>query len=267
MSHLGWRLPAALLLTAGLALPAVGHEIKVFASQQATPEPGAKATVYLSWGHRVPVDDLIDAATLDRYDLVAPDGSKTRLKADGTSLQANPVKLDQPGLYRAVVARKPSVHTYVFDADGNRVFKRGPKSGVTDGKIDTGIRSVQCGTALIVSGRSGDDAPAPVGLPVEIVPLDGPAGWAVGADVRFVVLIDGKPAAAAPVVARPIGFKPDDAWSYAVTADAKGEFAVRPDAAGTWVLKVNIQRPGPETLRSEFDQESFTATLTLDIRP
>jgi hypothetical protein len=33
------------------------------------------------------------------------------------------------------------------------------------------------------------------------------------------------------------------------------------------VLKVNVKRPAPEASRSEFDTESFTATLTLEVRP
>lgn len=256
-------------IAAALALQSAAHEIKVFASQQAAPEPGTKATVFLSWGHRVPVDDLIDAATLDRYDLIAPDGTAAPLKAADTGLQANAVEFKHAGLYRAVVSRKSSVFTYVYDTDGNRVLKRGPKTAVTEGKIDTATRSVMAGTALIVVGKPGDDAPKPVGLPVEVTPLDGPAKWGANADLRFQVLVGGKPVVNPyPVVeARYVGFKPDNAWCYATTANKDGVATVRPDRAGTWVVKVNVKRPAPEASRSEFDTESFTATLTLEVRP
>jgi uncharacterized GH25 family protein len=256
-------------LVATLALPAAAHEIKVFASQQAIPEPGVKSTVFLSWGHRVPVDDLIDSTALDRYDLVAPDGTATALKSADTGLQANAVELKQAGLYRAVVTRKPSVYTYVLDGDGKRQLRRGPKTAVTEGMIDTATRSVMAGTALIVVGKPGDETPKPVGLPVELTPLTGPSKWAANADLKFQILVGGKPVESLyPVVeARYVGFKPDNAWCYATTADRDGVATIRPDRAGTWVLKVNVKRPAPEASRSEFDTESFTATLTLEVRP
>jgi len=258
-----------MLLATGLTFPASAHELKVFASQQAIAEPGTKSTIYLSWGHRVPVDDLIDAASVERYDLVAPDGTVAALKATDVGLHTNSVEFKQTGLYRAVTSRKASVFTYVFDGDGNRVLKRGPKSGITEGKIDTATRSVMAGTALILVGKAGDAAPKAVGLPVEITPLDGPAKWAANTDIRFEVLIGGKAVTNTfPIVeARYVGFKPDNAWSYATTANKDGVATIRPDRAGTWVVKVNVKRPAPDVQKSEFDTESFTATLSLEVRP
>jgi len=93
MSHSLSRIAATLLLAVALAVPAVAHELKVFASQQAIAEPGTKSTVYLSWGHRVPVDDLIDVASVERYDLIAPDGTASALKAADVGLHTNSVEL------------------------------------------------------------------------------------------------------------------------------------------------------------------------------
>ena len=263
------RLLFGLALASISALPATAHEIKVFASQQCVLEPGTKTTVFLSWGHRVPVDDLIDATTLDRYDLIVPDGTVTALKAANTGLQENVVEVKQTGLYRTVVSRKSSVYTYVFDADGNRILKRGSKTAITEGKIDIATRSIMSGTALIAVGKQADAVPKPVGLPVEITPLDSPTKWVANGDIRFEVLIGGKPVQNLfpEVVARYVGFKPDNAWCYATNANKEGVATIRPDRAGTWVLKVNVKRAAPESLRSEFDQESFTATLTLEVRP
>lgn len=261
-----------LVYTTSLALAMVccsakAHEIKVLASTHALPEAGSKVTVYLAWGHRVPVDDLIDAKTLEQYELVAPDGSKSPLKAEGTSLQANALLLDKQGIYQASVQRKTSMMTYVFDADGIRQMKRGGKSSVTEGKIDVASRSYQCGKAVIVVGKPSEDALKPLGHVIEIVPLAAPSKWNSNADLPFQVLVNGKPHASAEVVARPIGFKPDEAWSYSTHTNKTGIATIRPDRAATWVLKVNVKRPAPEADRKEIDQESLTATLTLEVQP
>jgi hypothetical protein len=63
---------ASVVFVFASALGSQAHEIKALASQLVVEKPGAKTTIYLSWGHRLPVDDLIDAATLERYDLLTP---------------------------------------------------------------------------------------------------------------------------------------------------------------------------------------------------
>lgn len=258
-----------ILVLTSLTTPIFAHEIKVFASQQAIAEAGGKTTVYLSWGHRVPVDDLIDGATLARYELLAPGGDRVTLKAEGTSLHANSVELKSPGVYQAVVDRKPSVFTYVLDQDGQRQLRRGGKSSVTEGTIDVATRSMMCGKAIVVVDKPGEEPLNPVGQVVEIVPLDSPSKWTANSDLKFRVLIQGKPVSTEfPIFeARPIGFKPDNAWSYATTVNRQGEATVRPDRAGTWVLKVNVKRKAAQADLKEFDQESFTATLTLEVAP
>jgi uncharacterized GH25 family protein len=47
----------------------------------------------------------------------------------------------------------------------------------------------------------------------------------------------------------------------------KGEFTLRPDKAGTWILKVNVKRKATEADQKEFDVESFTGTLTFEVGP
>jgi uncharacterized GH25 family protein len=253
-------------LLVGISGPASAHELKVFASQQQVPAPGAKTTAYLSWGHRLPVDGLVDASTLERYEVVAPDGSAGPLKAADTGLQENVVELAKTGLYRVVAARKPGVVTFVLDADGKRQMKRGPKSAAAGQKIDSSHRSTQAATALIVVGPPGAEPPTPVGLPVEVVPLSGPAAWTAGAEVRFRVLVGGKPMSA-EVEAKPVGHKPDDAWAVTAKADADGVFAVRLDRAGTWVFVAKVKTPAAAGKAAEYDTESFTGTLTLEVRP
>jgi hypothetical protein len=61
-----------------------------------------KTTVYLSWGERIPVDDLIDGATLEKYEWLAPDGKVKPLATTGVSLQTNVEELRDVGLHEIV---------------------------------------------------------------------------------------------------------------------------------------------------------------------
>ncbi|NBO91775.1 MAG: DUF4198 domain-containing protein [Planctomycetia bacterium] len=243
------------------------HEIKVLASNQQLGEAGGKTTVFLSWGHRLPIDDLVDSATIARYDLVAPDGKATALKLAEKSLQTNVVELKEPGVHQVAVARKYSTYTYIFDEEGQRQLKRGSKLDQGAAKIDAATKSLQCAKAMITVGKPSDKGPLAAGLPIEIIPLDGPAKWTNAATLRFQVLLEGKPLSTAEVVARPIGFKPDNAWNYATMSNRKGEFNIVASQAGTWVIKVHTQRLATGKVREEYDFESFTATLSLEVAP
>lgn len=81
------------------------------------------------------------------------------------------------------------------------------------------------------------------------------------------MLLDGKPLPKAELTGRYIGFRPDHAWCYSITADEKGIAIVRPTQAGTWVLKVTSKTPTTGSARDQYDFESQTTTLTLEIQP
>lgn len=254
--------------TAALLLAAAGvsqaHDVKVLASRLQVAKPGAKSTIYLSWGHRLPVDELLNAVSIERYDLIGPDGAATPLTREGISLQTNVVELKEPGLYQVLVLRKASIMTYVIDEDGNRVLKRGPRSEIKEGKIDYAMRSVQTAKAILTVGDV-KELVKPAGLPIEIVPLEPPARWASKASLHFQVLLQGKPLAGADLTATYIGFRPDDAACYATHTGRDGVATVVPAQAGTWVLRVNSKKLAQGDARTVYDYESFTTTLTIEI--
>jgi len=244
-----------------------GHEIKAFASRMNIPEASGKSTIYLSWGHRLPVDDLVDSDSLERYDLVSPGGIAIGLKKADLSLQTNVIELKEAGIHQVLVNRKPSVYTYVFDNDGSRQLKRGPKTAVTEGKIDVGTKSIQCAKGMIVVGPGAKETIKPAGQPIEIVPLDPPMNWNENKSVRFQVLLNGKPLSFPEVNARYVGFKPDNAWCYTTTGNRDGELTIRAAHAGTWVLKVSSKQLTHGETREQYDFESYTATLSLEVLP
>jgi uncharacterized GH25 family protein len=194
-------------------------------------------------------------------------GEATPLKRANLSLQANVVELKETGIHQVLVGRKAGIYTYVFDEEGNRLLKRGPKTTVKEGKIDYAMRSQQCAKALIVVGAASTELVKAAGLPIEIVPLDGPSAWKSNKDLRFQVLLKGKPLPTAELKARYVGFKPDTGWCYATTTNRDGIASIRPSQAGTWVLKVYTRQLATGASREQYDFDSFTSTLTLEIQP
>ncbi len=254
------------LLALAQATECRAHDLKVLVSRLVA-APGEQDTVYISYGHVLPVDTPVDADTLDDYSLKTPSGSVVYLKKEGVSLQANEVHVEEEGTYQAVATRKPLVFSEVVDKQGNHTHVRGPKSGITEGTVESTTRSLQFAKALLVSGSKNNNPLEPLGHVLEIVPADTPTAWKSGQDLTFQVLFGGKPLANADVFATYIGFKPDKAWCYATSTDPKGAAVVRPSQPGTWVLKVKVQKPAPKGKQAEYDLESYSATLVLEVRP
>jgi uncharacterized GH25 family protein len=257
-----WGTVVGFLLCVGTVARA--HELKVFASKLAVDKPGVKTTVYLSWGERIPVDDLIDGKTLERFEFLTPDGKVSLLKTNGVSLQTNVEELRDMGLHEIVVGKKPTVYTFVFEKDGKRSLKLCPKTEIKEGRIDYAGRSVQSAKAFIVVGAC-HKPPKPAGLPMEIVPLDPPSRWAKGASLHFQVLLEGKPIPFVNVQARYVGFTPDDAWCYATDTNREGIAHIRPSHPGTWVILVHHKRPTSGALHDQYDFDSFMTTLTFEV--
>jgi uncharacterized GH25 family protein len=259
---LSWAVGALLLAPGWLH----AHEIKVLASNP-TPAPSGKTTIYLGWGHRLPVDDLVEAATIDRYEIIAPDGKATPLKKDGLSLQANVFSFAGEGVHQAVVVRKPSVHTYVVDADGTKQLKRGPKSQYARMKIDSSMRSAQFGKAIIQVGKAGNDATKALGHDLEIVPHAPAANWKTNAATQFRVLFQGKPLPQAKVTMHFVSSRPESENQEPATADGEGAVLLRLTEPGIWMIRAQHRQDAPASLRDQFDTDSYTATLTLFVRP
>ncbi len=261
-------LATATLLGAVLVADCRAHDLKVMLSRFQV-EPGANDTVYISYGHVLPVDGPIDASTLDEYYLRTPSGSVSYLKKEGVSVQSNDVHIEEEGVYQAVAARQPSVWCEVVDATGNHSHHRGTRSSILRevGTVELATYSHTYAKAILISGKTPDKPVEPLGHEIEIVPVTAPQEWRSGRDVQFKVLFQGKMLSSAELLATYVGFKPDNAWCYATYSDAKGIAVVRPSQAGIWVLRVKKQKPAPKDKQAEYDVESYTGTLVLEIQP
>ena len=273
------------LFSAGLSCllvsPGWAHDLKVM-PERGSYTQGETANISISWGHKLPFDSPLEASALDRYELKAPSGTLLPLKAEGLSQHSNSSSLQEEGVYQAIATRKPSIFTVVIDADGKHHHHRGPKSSVKpeDGRIDYGALSHQYAKSLITSGQRDNKAVEAQGLPLEIVPLEAPADWRANRDLRFQVLFQGQPVADEELVISVIGIQNNvDAQSDTDTdlgtfgnptlqTDRDGVATVKAGPAGTWVLRQRTRKPvADEALRSQYDYESHTSTLVLEVLP
>ncbi len=259
-----WTIIPIVLLSSSTA---TAHELKALASQLWLSPKTNHTTAYLAWGHVLPVDELIVGKTLSKYALVSPNGKAKELPIEKRSLQAQRIELAKSGVYQVYATRKPTELTYVIDSQGDKRLKLGPKTAVKEGKIVSSFRSIQVAKALIVKAPTNATKVANLDLPLEIVPLDCPDAWLSGKALRFQVLFQGRPLAGEQVLATYVGFRPENAWCFATNTNREGVATVRPQRAGTWVLRVRYQQAAKGKLRDQFDHTHFTSTLTLEIRP
>ena len=138
-------------------------ELKVFASRSTLPASGGKSTIFLSEGHALPVDELLAAESIVRYDLFSPGGTKSELQISGISIQANVVQFKERGVHSVVAARRPSVWTWVIDEKGERKFMRRSKLDYREKKIETSTRYSEFAKTLVVVGEPDESPLKPVG--------------------------------------------------------------------------------------------------------
>lgn len=260
----------ALLMVYGMlwAVPARAHDLKVFSSRHLLPEGSGKSVVFLSWGHRLPVDELFDGSTLVRFERIAPGELPGRkLQANGVSVHAQPVEWTEAGAHVIVAQKAPAIYSYVVDAAGDRKLKRGGKNDQKEGSVESGTQYEQYAKAIVVVGEAGGEAPARLGLNLEICPVSGPKIWKPRTPLKFLVLSQGKPVPFAEIVARPVGHKPDEVWPFATESNRQGEFSLVAETAGVWVIRAQQKTLAPRERREAIDWIAQTSTLTLEIAP
>jgi uncharacterized GH25 family protein len=257
---------AVVVLGLGLATTGRAHDLRVLVARMSA-SAGQDDTVYVSYGHVLPVDQPIDADWLQDYHVKTPSGSILTMVKEGVSLHSNVIHVEEEGLYQAVATQKPAVWTEVVDAKGVHTHVRAARKSIKEGTAEHAMLIKKYAKALLVSGAQAASAPEPLGHELEIVPIEPSADWKAGHDLNFKILYRGKPLASADIVATYIGFKPDAAWCYATSGDSKGVAIVRPQQAGTWVLRVKTTRPAAKDKQEEYDEEVITATLVLEVRP
>lgn len=250
-----------LFLVAG---PATAHDLWLIPPDKA--EAAKPITVRAVSGSAFPVGDHApDPAAFARRFAVGPDGKEIDVAAAGKDESAGLLSFapSRPGVYAMAVETKPKVLTLAADKFNEYLVSDGmPHVFLLRAKEKTldrpGVeRYSKSPKALFKVGTDGGDATRPLGLPLEVVPLQDPFAKKVGEALAVRVLFRGKPLADANL-----------GWAHpgdgevargSVRTDEKGEALIPLAKAGLMTIRLtHMTRPKA----ADYEWESFWTTLT-----
>jgi uncharacterized GH25 family protein len=229
----------------------------------------AEAVVFIGYGDSLPVDEFVHGKEIERYECQKPSGSTVRLKLEDHSLQANEVKLDEPGIYQFLAIRKPTFFSRIKGPDGKFSVQRVPKTDVklTPGStIEASGRSQVFLKAIATVGEVSGKAAARLGHALEIVPLTEVDQLRVGHPARFQVLHEGHPLPKVKVTLVSVVANLRGGAEKEVEADAEGIVELKLGEPGTWVLEVSHKAPASGDARESYDQEFYYASLAVGVK-
>ncbi len=254
--------PWALLLLC--AAPALGHEFWIEASSF-RPAPGEALDCRLFVGDGFPGEAYArNPRHIDSFFLVA--GGR-RLPVHGRDGADPAGRLHAPAtggtavlVYRSTRSRvelpAEKFERYLVEEGLEAIVRQREERGES-GTPGRELYS-RCAKALVrIRGGRGGGHDVPVGLPLELVPEDDPAGIEPGAPLTFRVLDAGAPLARALVRAFP---KEGGGAPLTERTDAEGRARFRLPHAGVWMVSVVAMKRAPEGLDAEW--ESLWSSLT-----
>jgi len=113
-----------------------------------------------------------------------------------------------------------------------------------------------------IANDTNDFVTKPIGQKLEIVPLDNPSNFKVGAPFKVKVLLDGKPAKTIELKGTFDGFTKGQFAFYGRT-NLKGEIEILPLRAGKWILLTEVTKAYEN---ETCDEVPYVATLTFQVK-
>ena len=246
-----------LLVTAfsiGLGGQALAHEFLIKPESWSTYKAGQKLPVAVFSTHSFVKGEEIE------------DPGKVKLSYAGTgvALAPNQAWLTQDG---SVVLKAGSAGII----EGHRLpilWSDTPKGGAEGGRgthkdaISAGSYEKFAKLLLPVDGNTNGFNRI-CGHKLEIVPVSNPLTAKIGDELRFKVLLEGKPAAFETIEATYDGFTDTpNAWAYSAAPVKHGEAVVKISASGLWIVRVGVALPNKT---AEYDEEILRAVLIFPV--
>ena len=223
-----------------------------------TPESGQTVKMSIGWGHNYPLGGFLKKEDLEDIFLIAPDSTKAPIISTSILEFETKESLTRPGAYIIAAKRKPGFYTKTTEG-GKRQSKVGLKNVIHCS------HSQMCMKAIVnVGDGKGQQVDAPVGHPLEIIPLKNPADLRAGGYLPVRVLLHGKPFKGR-IYATYMGFSTEkDVFAYTAKTGRNGKGMIRILQPGVWMIKAEHEDPYPD--QKKCDVESYVATLTFEVK-
>ncbi len=278
-------------------LSARAHSLWINAHESHAHQP-PHAMVSLGWGHRLPVDDILNSPNgrivVDRFSLVDPAGDRTALLMPDAALAEPTATSDNmalfaadlasqkiafmadsaEGVYQLEAVSQANFYTQYIDTKGRKRLALKSRDAIEG--IDKVLMSVKFQAFAKSVVTLGDwSEPEPLGHDLEIIPRSDLGDVRVGDLIEVDVLFHGEPLTATArsieyITAHGTGFGQSDGFSlFSYIKDGRAQFRVQ--SSGQWMISVShkddVTPDGPmKDLVGKADQVYHGASLTFFVR-
>ena len=244
----------SLALVLALPVPAQAHFFWLMPDQTAA--VGKPGQVEVGFGHKFPKDEEIKAERLQSVKVIGPDGKELPL----TKISTVRYEFVPPaaGFYLISAQMKPG-----FVCRTPQGMKMQTKKELPDAEFCFHF-DMACKT-LVDVGKQSQGYHQSAKSVLEVMPLQAPNTLKAGGEFPVKVLFQGKPLPGAEITVTHTQW-PDPKKQFAVVGktDAQGEFRLKLDKPGRWLVIAGHKTPYPD--KTECDENMYRASLSFEVK-
>lgn len=251
------RIILAIMMTGALALPVtVQAHIFWLLPEASVSEVGKPVTVEIGFGHKFPKDEEIKAERLQFIKVMGPGGQEVPVtKLSTTKYAFTPAAA---GTYAALAQMLPGFVTRTPDG-----MKMQTKKEVPDANLC--FRFDFAAKTLLGAGDGPQGFDQSVKSSLEVIPLQAPGALKVGDEFPVRIVFQGQPLAGAEIkVTHDQWQDPKELFALKAKTDAEGEFRLKLDKPGRWLLIANHTTPYHNL--TECDENKYQGSLTFAVK-
>ncbi|GAF67628.1 unnamed protein product [marine sediment metagenome] len=234
--------------------------------------PGQRNTMFMGWGHHLPVHDMLSTSWVKGFTIHEPDGERIEKKfpEDQKGYMTTPIVYTKEGTYRLTSQVVPGYYTvYIKEGDIHPHHHFGPKDTIKGevSRIPMSLFYEMYTKCIITVGKQNGMANEPTGQRMEVILDKDPTGYRAGDTVNFAVLWEGKPLEhGALFYVMPQGESPyfdDFKYNKVPLQGGKGSFKItRP---GIWYIKTAFTLNPSGDKVGKCNDMAYTAALTFQV--
>lgn len=229
--------------------------------QSYTVEKSKQASYTVANAHKlvIPDDKPLSCDQIETAFILAPDGKETACVTEGTDIFKSAAPVKTSGTYLAVAKKKGGFSSKTPDG-----YQRGKNKQDVKNVVECSYSEKYAKAVFAVGAASGNAYAKVFGHPLEIVPMQDPAGLKKGDALAVQVLAQGQPVRAI-IYGTYEGFSPEaNAFAYTTSTDKQGMAKIRMIGSGVWLLVVKQDSAYPDA--AVCDKKTLAATLTFKVK-